>query len=54
MKNWKTTVVGLAIAGLYAWQNADGGWKQQAVAVLIAMFGALARDFNTSGGHESA
>jgi len=53
MKNWKTTVVGLAIAGLYAWQNANGGWKQ-GVAVLIAMFGALAKDFNTSGGRESA
>lgn len=54
MKNWKTTVVGLAIAGLYAWQNSSGSWRQQAVAVLIALFGALAKDFNASGSHESA
>ncbi|HUO60897.1 MAG TPA: hypothetical protein VMU24_09540 [Candidatus Acidoferrales bacterium] len=54
MKNWKTTAVGLAIAGLYAWQNASGGWKQQSTAVLIAIFGTLAKDFNTSCGHESA
>ena len=54
MKNWKTTVVGLTIAALYAWQNASGGWRQQGLAVLVAIFGALAKDFNTSGGHEPA
>ena len=46
MQNWKTTVVGLAVAGLYAWQGASGDWKHQLTAVLIGIGAILVKDFD--------
>ena len=45
MKNWKTTVAGLVVAAVYAWANsAETDPKKIAVAIAIAIFGALAKD----------
>jgi len=43
--NWKTTVIGAAMAGLYALQNLnDMTPKKAAVAFLIAAFGFVCAD----------
>jgi hypothetical protein len=46
--HWKTTICGLVGAALLAVQtyNGGGGWKGYAGAVVIAVFGAMAKDFN--------
>jgi hypothetical protein len=43
--NWKTSVAGAASAAVYAWANAGNlDAKHMAVAIGIAVFGALAKD----------
>lgn len=57
MKNWKTTLIGCLLAATIAAQTivTDGftGTKEQigklVIAVLIAAFGVLAKDFDISG-----
>lgn len=46
--NYKTTLCGVALAGIAAVQNysGGGGWKGYVGAALIAVFGALMKDFN--------
>ena len=46
-QNWKTTVIGAAIAGLYALQNAgDMTAKKALVTFAIAAFGFVCGDAN--------
>ncbi|HZS71044.1 MAG TPA: hypothetical protein VFA13_04345 [Candidatus Acidoferrum sp.] len=45
MKNWKTTIAGLAAAAAHVTVNGVG-WKQLISAALIALIGALAKDHN--------
>ena len=49
--NWKTTVIGVLLAMLYAWQQAPAGLTPKAVAITaaIAGFGVACKDFNNSG-----
>jgi len=50
VKNWKTTLAGMVAAGVYAWAtSAAKDPKQLLVAVAIAVFGAVCKDFNASG-----
>ncbi len=50
MKNWKTTLLGAAIAGLVALQGMTShDPKTIAAAFLIAAFGAVCKDFNVTG-----
>lgn len=50
LQNWKTTVIGAAIAGLYALQNAgDMTAKKALVTFAIAAFGFVCSDANTAG-----
>ena len=49
MKNWKTTVAAVITAALYAWANSNQQGKQLVVAVAIAAFGVVCKDFNISG-----
>lgn len=47
--NWKTTVIGAVIAGLYALQNlSDMTPKKAAVTFLIAAFGFVCADGNAT------
>lgn len=55
MNNWKTTLIGAALAGL-AWlqlYQQNGGnlsdWKQWAIPCAIAVLGFVAKDYNVSG-----
>jgi hypothetical protein len=53
MKNWKTTVAGLAAGFAYAFLAAlQGGVspKDAAVAGGLALIGSLAKDHNVTGG----
>jgi hypothetical protein len=52
MKNWKTSVCGLVIAGVTAVEayQGNGGWKGYLMAAGIAMFGLLVKDFDVTGG----
>ncbi len=46
-RNWKTTLIGAAIAGLYALQNAgDMTGKKALVTFAIAAFGFVCGDAN--------
>ena len=46
-QNWKTTIIGAVIAGLYALQNADNMTAKHAiVAFAIAAFGFVCADGN--------
>lgn len=48
--SWKTTVVGLVSAGLYAWANAGNmDAKHIAVTVLMAVIGAAMHDSSLFG-----
>jgi hypothetical protein len=51
MKNWKTTLCGVALAAIVAVQNYNGqnNWQGYLGAVLIAAIGALSKDFNVTG-----
>jgi hypothetical protein len=50
IQNWKTTVIGAVIAGLYALQNADNlTLKHALVTFAIAVFGFVCADGNKSG-----
>lgn len=50
-KNWKTTAIGAAIAGLYALQNAgDMTAKKALVTFAIAAFGFVCGDANQAPG----
>ena len=52
--NYKTTIAGLVTAAVYAWANAGNvHGKQLIVAVLIAVTGALCKDFDVTGGTTS-
>jgi lysozyme family protein len=52
-KNWKTTLVGAVmgalIVGLQLIQTGTTDLKTIAVAVAVALLGALAKDFNVTG-----
>lgn len=48
MKNWITTLCGLAAGGLNLFANGTN-WKQVLVAVGLAGLGAVSKDFNTTG-----
>ncbi len=50
MKNWRTTVCGLALAVVAAVQNYNGAntWQGWLGVILIAALGALAKDFNSA------
>lgn len=56
MKNWKTTILGIigSILTFFETYQANGGdlkdWKLYAFPLLIAAFGALAKDHNVTGG----
>ncbi len=49
MKNWKTTLFGLAAAALNLFANGTN-WKQVLVALGLAGLGAVAKDHNVTGG----
>lgn len=53
MKNWLTTIFGLAAGGL---QLAAGGldWKHVLLAVATAAIGVVAKDYNTTGAGSTA
>jgi tRNA U34 5-carboxymethylaminomethyl modifying enzyme MnmG/GidA len=54
IQNWKTTVIGAAIAGLYALQNAnDLTLKHALVTFAIAAFGFVCADGSKGGGEKS-
>lgn len=47
MRNWRTTLAGLAAAVMTV--NANGvSWKSLLAAAFTALVGALAKDFNIS------
>ena len=49
LENWKTTVIGAAIAGLYAIENAKNlDWKHALVTFAIAAFGFVCADGNAA------
>lgn len=56
MKNWKTTLIGgaLALLAFLDIYQRDGGdlanWRQWVIPALLALFGAVCKDFNVSGG----
>ncbi len=47
--NWKTTAAGFASGIAYAVTN-QPDWKHIIVAVLMALTGLAAKDFNVTGG----
>ncbi len=49
MSNWKTTVSGFALAILYGITN-QPDWKHVLTAILFAIAGLAAKDFNVTGG----
>lgn len=49
MKNWKTTIVGVATGIMIAITN-QPDWKHLTVAVLVALLGLASKDFNVTGG----
>jgi hypothetical protein len=55
-KNWLTTVIGLLTgvsgATMAGWFNSDGSihWAAVLFAALAAVFGAVAKTFNVTGG----
>lgn len=54
-QNWKTTVIGAAIAGLYALQNAGNMTAKHAlVTFAIAAFGFVCADGNSAAGDAKA
>jgi len=55
LKNWKTTVTGLLLGGgisidALIHQGLTVGWKQALVGLAVAVFAALAKDNNVTGG----
>jgi hypothetical protein len=53
MNNWKTTAAGSAIAILELIQGgglADASWSTWLMAAATAIFGAVAKDHNVTGG----
>lgn len=49
MKNWKTTLAGIA-SGVAYLVTGQPDWKHILVAVLMALTGMTAKDFNVTGG----
>ncbi len=49
MKNWKTTLFGVAAGVLNLFAN-GAGWKQVLYSLAVAGLGILAKDFNVTGG----
>jgi len=49
MKNWKTTLAGLASGVAYV-VTGQPDWKHILVAVFMALTGIAAKDFNVTGG----
>jgi hypothetical protein len=47
-RNWKTTVFGLASAGLNMFANGTN-WKQVLLSIGIAAVGLVAKDHNVTG-----
>jgi hypothetical protein len=49
--NWKTTVIGILLAMLYAWEQAPAGLTLKAILItaLITGFGVACKDFDNSG-----
>ena len=50
MPNWKTTLMGILTGTAYAVTN-QPDWKHIIVAVLMAITGLVAKDFNVTGGN---
>lgn len=50
MKNWKTTLLGLAVGVSHVSINGVG-WKQLLAATLFALLGIASKDFNVTGGN---
>lgn len=53
MKSWKTTIVGAILGVLLAvqplYESGVVDWKKIALGAGIALFGYLAKDFDTTG-----
>ena len=56
MKNWKTTITGLALASLIAVQPLTDGefslkkdWYRFVIAIAIAVFGYFSKDHDVTG-----
>lgn len=49
MKNWKTSLFGLAAGALNLFAN-GANWKQVALSVGIVAVGLAAKDHNVTGG----
>lgn len=49
MKNWKTTLFGLAAGAFNLFAN-GANWKQVLVSVGLAGFGLFAKDHDVTGG----
>lgn len=53
MNNLKTTLAGFALAFLNLYSNGVS-WKSAALSAGLAVFGAVAKDYNTTGGTKQA
>lgn len=49
MKNWKTTLAGLAAAALQLFSQGTG-WKNILASIGLAAIGSFAKDSNVTGG----
>lgn len=49
MKNWRTTLAGLAAGGFNLFANGNS-WKQVVMSLALAGVGLLAKDHNVTGG----
>ena len=49
MRNWKTTLIGLAAGLLHLVAN-GASWETAAVSVGVAALGAVAKDSDVTGG----
>src|SRR5262245_37497121 len=49
VKNWKTTLIGIAAGVLNLVAN-GATWKNAALSVLLGLFGASAKDHDVTGG----
>lgn len=47
--NWKTTLIGVGLGFLNVWASGISA-KQTAISIGLAALGAVAKDFNTTGG----
>lgn len=48
LKNWKTTLAGLALGTMYTVAGV-ADWKHLVVSILMAFTGLVSKDFNVTG-----